>query len=60
MKIKLDIYINLIRDYLNNKISARHFEYMYLKLFKEEIEEMTDQEYTILNNIFFIIDDSIA
>ncbi len=56
MKIKLDLYTNLIRDYLNNRISTKCFEYTYLKLFKEETREMSSEEYSIINGLFMDVE----
>lgn len=56
MRIDLESYAGLIRDYLSTKISVRCFEYIYLKLFKEEKREMKDEEHAILNELFMDVE----
>jgi len=57
VRINLDSYINLISDFLSGKISAKCFEYTYLKLFKEEKGERSELEFPILNTLFLDVDD---
>ena len=56
MKIDLNSYINLIKDYLSKKISARCFEYVYLMLFQEEKINITEIEHRFLHKIFMDVE----
>ena len=56
MRVSLNSYIQLTSDYLYGNISAKCFEYIYLKTFIEEIGEMTGEEYAILNDLFMDVE----
>jgi len=56
MKINLNSYSQLIDDYLNDKVSTKHFEKTYLKTFIEETGKMTEKEYALLNGLFMDIE----
>ena len=56
MRIDMDSYIGLIRDYLSTKMSAKCFEYIYLKQFIEEKREKTDVEHDILHRLFMDVE----
>ena len=56
MKINLNSYIILISDFLSKKISAKCFEYAYLKLFREEKGTRSESEFQILNPLFLDVD----
>ena len=57
MRINLNSYISLISDLVNDKISAKCFEYAYLKLFKEEKGKRSESEFRVLNTLFLDVDE---
>lgn len=57
MKYKvLDKYIKLIESFLKNEINVGEFEQRYLRTFKDEIEELDNKSFIILNNLFESVD----
>lgn len=49
-------YIELIDTFLDNKISASTFEREYLNMFKNDPTTWSEEEYTVLNDLFGDVD----
>jgi hypothetical protein len=49
-------YIQLIRSFVNGKISGSTFEKAYLRMFKEDPTIRPDAEYNVLNELFSDVD----
>ena len=56
MRVDIDSYIGLIRDYLDGGISSKCFEYIYLKTFIEEKRKMTNEEHSVLSGLFMDVE----
>jgi len=53
---KLDPYINLMRSFVENRITVNEFERSYLSMFKADTNSWTEAEYENLNNLFSEVD----
>ena len=56
MKSNINSYISLIQDFLVSNISVLCFEYAYLRLFKEDNGEMTEEETVIFHQLFMSVE----
>lgn len=50
-------YIDLLSAFVEEKIQANDFEKSYLKLIKSPHPKFDEQEYEILNNLFYSVED---
>lgn len=52
-----DKYAQLISSFIDRKISAREFESRYLKLFKNDQDQVRSREFDILDRLFADVDE---
>ena len=50
-------FVNLIRDFTENKLTGTQFETEYNKLFMNDQSPTTDREFEILDGLFADVDD---
>ena len=53
-------YRDLISDFAAGRLPAQNFESAYLQLFKTDIEQVSGRDFTVLEKLFFSIDDYVA
>ena len=53
---KLNQYTDLMRSFVENKITVYEFERRYLAMFKADKNTWTEAEYETLNNLFSDVD----
>ncbi|MDH6245492.1 colicin immunity domain-containing protein [Mycobacterium sp. OTB74] len=53
-------YWSLIADFIAERISADDFETAYLKLFKDDADLVAGREFTLLEGLFFDVDDYVG
>ncbi len=56
MNVDLNLYISIINDFLNKKISSKCFEYIYLELFLTGEGKPSSEEYEVLNGLFMDVE----
>ena len=53
---KADEYLSLITSYIDGRIDAKSFSRMYLEKFKNEISELPEDSFEILDRLFGDVD----
>ncbi len=53
---KIENYILLMRQFVDNEITASQFEKLYLEIFREDSNEWEEQQCYILNSLFLDVD----
>lgn len=53
----MQAYIELINNFLNNTLDTKTFETKYLKLFKNDENNVSDKEYILLEGLFWDVCD---
>jgi hypothetical protein len=56
----VDKYRDLISDFVGDRLSAQDFESKYLQIFKTDADQVPSQEFNVLEQLFFAIDDYVA
>jgi hypothetical protein len=60
VKKMCDKYAPLISSFIDRKISAQEFESRYLKLFKNDQDQIRSREFDILDRLFADVDEYTA
>jgi hypothetical protein len=53
-------YRDLISDFVSGRLPAQSFESRYLQLFKTDIDQVPGNEFDVLEELFFAVDDYVA
>lgn len=55
----LENYRNLLRSFSNGEMTANIFEYQYLTRFKNDSDQVTGEEFDVLDVLFALVDDYV-
>jgi hypothetical protein len=56
MRAELIPYVELIRQFVGQSIPADEFERKYLNLYKSDATDWTDEEFSLLDGLFYAVD----
>lgn len=59
-KSRIQPYVRLIESFANDQIDGEQFEKSFLEMFKNDSSQFNEQEYEILNGLFYDVEDFVA